>query len=62
MIEKLRQLCELKGTTINRVEKECGLAHGAIRHWDDHPPSVLKVKAVCDHLNIRIDDLFQEQE
>ena len=59
MLEKIRKLCSERGITINKLEVLCGFSHGAIQHWDRHPPSVLKAKAVCDTLGIKIDDLFE---
>lgn len=61
MIQKIKKLCQEKGITINRVEKECGLSHAAIRHWDSHPPNVLRAKQVCDYLGITVDELLREE-
>ena len=61
MLENIKKLCELKGTTINRIEKECGLSHGAIRKWDEHPPSVWKVKQISDILGVTVDDLLKQE-
>lgn len=60
ILENIKRLCSEKGITINRIEVECGLSHGSIRHWENHPPSVYKAKAVCDFLGITVDDLLKE--
>ena len=60
LLEKIEKLCSEKGITLNRVEVLCGFSHGSIRKWKDHPPSVYRVKSVCDVLGIKLDDLFEE--
>lgn len=61
IVENIKSLCRLNGTNINRIEVECKFSHGAIRHWDDNPPSVWKVKAVADLFGVTVDDIIREQ-
>ena len=62
MYNKIRILCEKKGVSITRVEKETGLSNGAIGKWKDSTPTVEKLKKVADYFGVTVDELITEQE
>lgn len=61
ILKKIKKLCLEQGMTINRIEVICGFSHGSIQKWSKHPPSVYKVKQVCDLLGITVDELLREE-
>jgi hypothetical protein len=44
------------------VEKDCGFGSNSIRRWGEHEPSISKVKAVADYLNVSVDELIEMDE
>lgn len=59
---RIRGLCEQKGITINRLEKESGVGRGAIVRWDAHSPSAEKVSAVADYFGVTTDYLLTGEQ
>ena len=61
-IEKIRRLCEEKGTSLYALEVESGIGRNNIRRWEKYNPSVDKVKAVADYLGVTVDYLLSDEE
>lgn len=61
-IEKIKQLCEMKGISINTLESESGIGRGNIGRWEKYTPGVDKVKAVADYFGVTIDYLLNEEK
>lgn len=56
---RVMELCEKKGITVNRLEREVpNLAQGSIKNWDKHMPSIDRVAAVADYFGVSIDYLY----
>lgn len=51
--------CKRAGKTVAGLEIECGFGRGSIAKWDDHSPSIKKVKAVADALCTTVDALVR---
>ena len=62
MYRKIMELCKSKGTTINETEKSLGFARGSMFKWDNHRPSIDKLKMVSDFLEVPIEDLLEDEE
>lgn len=58
VLEKIRQLCDESGTTIGKLEKDCGLANATIRRWDTNSPSAENLAKVADHFGVSVDYLL----
>ena len=56
--ERVLDLCEKRGITVNKLEKLAELSPGSIKHWDKHMPSVDKVYRVAEVLNTTVDYLM----
>ena len=54
--------CKESKTTVNRLESELGFPRGSICKWDRNIPSIAKVKAVADRLEVTIDELLKGVE
>lgn len=59
---RIRGLCEQKGISINRLEKESGVGRGAIMRWDAHSPSAEKVSAVADYFGVTTEYLLTGEQ
>lgn len=62
LVKRIDVLCKQRNTTLTAIERECGLGISSIRKWDDHSPSLTKVMAVADALDVSVSDLIGEQE
>lgn len=60
MVEKIRKLCKQHGITLAQLEKMLGFGNGTISRWNENRPSVDKVKAVSDCLNVTVDELLED--
>ncbi len=58
LVENIKFLCALKGTSIPKLEKELGFGRGAIYNWDTNSPSIDKVQKVADYFEVSVDDLL----
>ncbi len=62
LVQRIDALCKQRNTTMTAIERECGLGVSSIRKWDDHSPSLTKVMAVADALEVSVSDLIGEQQ
>lgn len=61
LFNKIKQLCEEKGISIYRLEKEAGLSKGAISKWGDSDPAASKLCAVAKILGTTSEQLLNEE-
>lgn len=61
-VEKIKQLCEIKGISINTLESESGIGRGNIGRWEKYTPGVDKVKAVADYFGVTVDYLLTDEK
>lgn len=52
--DKVKEICKEKNISISSVEKKAGLGNGAITKWNNSSPTVDKLKAVADVLEIDV--------
>lgn len=55
LFEKVRVLCEKNKTSINKLERDCGLANATIRRWENASPTVDNLAKVADHFGVSLD-------
>ncbi len=60
IVTNIKALCALRGITVRDIERRCGIAGGAIAHWQTSSPSVRRVQRVADALGVGIDDLIAD--
>ncbi|MBQ3257865.1 MAG: helix-turn-helix transcriptional regulator [Oscillospiraceae bacterium] len=58
----ISNLCEKKGISIARLERECGLGNATVRGWKNSMPTADKLKRVADYLGVSVDSLMAAQE
>lgn len=61
IVSNIRTLCKARNMTIARLEKETGLSNGSIARWDEHSPSVERVKKVADYFGVSLDSIVQKR-
>lgn len=62
MVDKIKELCKRNNTSIAEIERECGFGNGSIRKWDDTSPTVARVKAVADFLNVSVIEIIGNEK
>ena len=62
ILENISKLCEERGVSIAKLEKECGIGNGTIRDWDKSSPRVSSLKKVADYFNVTVDELLRKDE
>lgn len=61
MFGKIKSLCENRGISIAKLEKELGFGNATIRGWGNgSSPTVDKLKAVADYFGTTVDELLKE--
>ena len=55
--ERIRNLCNERGISVNQLEHESGVGRGNISRWDKNVPNVESVRKVAKYLNTSVDYL-----
>lgn len=55
LVENIQSLCETRGISIPKLEKELGFGRGSIYKWDKNSPSIDKVQKVADYFRVPLD-------
>ena len=58
LVNRIKELADQHGISIHRLEVETGCSNRSISKWDEHTPSIEKVKAVADYFGITVDELL----
>lgn len=54
LIENIKSLCEMRGMSIPKLEKELGFGRGSIYNWEKSSPSIDKVQKVAEFFNVSV--------
>lgn len=57
LVERIKRLCEEKGTSFAEVERKVGISNGQIRRWNKSSPKIENVKRVAEFFNVSLDYL-----
>lgn len=58
--EKIKILCKKKEMSICSLEKAAGLGNGTIRGWRNGSPTLDKLQAVAQVLEVQVSKLIEE--
>ena len=59
LLEKIKKLCEKRGISIYKLEKDLGFSESSICKWENSIPSAIKLKQVADYFGVTIDYLLE---
>lgn len=62
IFERINEEAKKKGWTIAKLERESGIANGAISGWKTSSPTLKKLEAVALTLGMTVCDLLKEEE
>lgn len=61
LFDKISSLCDMKGITIAKLEREAELGNATVRGWKGSDPSASKLKRVANVLGVTVDELLEEE-
>lgn len=53
-------LCQRRGISIAKLERELGFGNSTIRGWVNSSPTVEKLKTVADYFCVTVDELLSD--
>lgn len=62
IVERIKERCTQKGTTMGTLERELGFANGTIRRWDDKIPSLDRAYKLANSLEVSLEWLITGKE
>ena len=62
IFRKISELCEKRGISIAKLEKDAGLGNATVRGWSKSVPSAQNLKKVADVLGCTVDELLVTEE
>ncbi len=61
LLNKIRSLCETRGISIAKLERNLEFGNGTVRGWSRSSPSADKLKRVADYFGVTVDELLREE-
>lgn len=61
IFDNVKRICDEKGISIWRLEKDLGFSNRSICKWNESEPGIRKVQKVAEYLNVSIEELLEEQ-
>lgn len=58
LVETLKNLCDKRGISIQKLERELKFGHNTIYKWVQSSPSIDKVQKIAEYFNVTIDYLI----
>ena len=52
LYDNVKALCEEKGITIWKLERDLKFPHSSVRKWNENEPGIRKVQKVADYLQV----------
>ena len=62
LLDRVKELCRLKGISQGRMEKEIGISNGASSKWKTSSPSLDILKKLSEYFGVSIDYLMTGKE
>ena len=62
ILKNIKCLCEKKGISIAKLERELGFANATIRGWGNSSPNVDNLKKVADYFGVTVDYIITSSE
>ena len=61
LYKNIQKICEAKGITVGKLEKNLNFSNATIRKWKNSSPSIENLKKVADYFDVTVDDLLSDQ-
>ena len=60
LYERIQEICNLRGITVKKLERDLGFSNSTIRKWKTSSPSIENLKKVADYFGITVDELISD--
>ena len=60
LFDNIRKLCEKKGVSVWKLERDLGFSNRSISKWNKTDPGIRKVQKVADYLGVPIEKLLED--
>lgn len=60
LYKRILAMCEARGISIAKLEKECGLSNATIRRWAKSKPRIDSLAKVATYFDVSIESLLKE--
>ncbi|WP_337659237.1 helix-turn-helix transcriptional regulator [Eisenbergiella tayi] len=60
LYNNVKTLCDERGISISRLERELDFPRSSISKWNDNEPGIRKVQKVADFLEVPIEKLLED--
>lgn len=60
LFKNITRLCDQKGISIAKLERETGISNGTIGRWNASSPSVDNVRKVANYFGVTVDELIND--
>lgn len=57
--DNVKKLCDQKGISIWRLERDLGFSNRSVSKWNDNEPGIRKVQKVAGYLGVPIEKLLE---
>lgn len=61
LYNKIKEIADIRGISIYRLEKETGVGKNTINRWNDNIPSADKLHRVARFLGVSSDELMEDE-
>ncbi|WP_025718983.1 helix-turn-helix domain-containing protein [Paenibacillus polymyxa] len=58
LVENVKSLCDTKGLSIPKLEKELGFGRGSIYNWEKSSPSIDKIEKLANYFNVSVNQVL----
>ena len=62
MYQRIQEICKERNISISKLEADLGFPRGSIYKWNEHSPSVDKVKKLAEYLGIAMEELLKGEK
>jgi len=60
LYERIQEICNSKGITVKKLERDLEFSNSTIRKWKTSSPSIENLKKVADYFCITVDELISD--
>lgn len=60
--ERIKTICNERGLSMYRIEKDCGFGNGSIMKWENSSPKVDNIIKLADYFDVSVDYLLGREK
>lgn len=61
LYKNIKKICDSKGISISRLEKDCEIGNGTVRGWKKSNPRIDSLTKVANYLSVPIEKLLEPE-